>query len=217
MVKMWHLQRNVNISSKLMRQTVIQYQILDYKLRFFPRETRPRLAGCSCDHWEALQTTASVDVPTGFSPQSPTRAGRLASVLLAVGCHLFAAPFLLTWFATWQNNLAGKLVEFRKIKVLQWDMGRPSEGDVLARGEKREESLGADQASSCITLKNQLKEWREKVKAGTSLASKSNLSTSDVFFFFPYLKGSNTSLHLERKEIYRSSLNSWRSQNTLTL
>lgn len=33
------------------------------------------------------------------------------------GSHLFTAPFLLTLSVMWQNNFAGKVVEYSDIKV----------------------------------------------------------------------------------------------------
>lgn len=131
----------------------------DYKLHFFLLKLGPdssviapineklsRSATFQHHVRKCCFSAAVIDLTMVITPQSPIRAQWLESVFLAVGCPLFAAPFLLTWFGMWQNNLAGKLVEFRKIKVLQWDISRPSEVDMLFCVEKWEESLGADQA-----------------------------------------------------------------------
>lgn len=48
--------------------------------------------------WKCCFSMAFIDLTTVISPQSPIRAKWLESLFLAVGCHQFAAPFLLTWF-----------------------------------------------------------------------------------------------------------------------
>lgn len=47
------------------------------------------------------------------------------------GSHLFTPPFPLTPSAMWLNNFAGRVEEHSNIKVLQWDIRRLCEVDML--------------------------------------------------------------------------------------
>lgn len=168
---------------------------LGLQAAFIPHETRPRLVGSSYDHWETLQicniSTSHVKVLL-FHGVPRSYDGHLTPIThqsSMVGVRIFSSgnsclhscwPGLWCGKTIWQGSWWSS-AKSRCCNEISVDPVRLICSFVWRNGRNLWEQIRP--ASSCITLKNQLKEWREKVKAGTSLASKYNLSTSDVFFF----------------------------------
>lgn len=107
----------------------------------------------------------------------------ISSALL--GTHLFTAPFFLTCQGMRQTILqatTGRAVEFSYIKVLQWDIRKLSEDDMLWWGEIRENLWEHIRSvSSCITPRISFKKKRRMSELATWHQS---VITPQMYFLF---------------------------------